>query len=189
MRAQPGELLGYGRSNRKTGEKEVVFEAGLGVAPATLEWFRHVLSEPQYTILCMTGAEPWSAFTVELANRGYDLATFRFSIRLTSAPAAPTKQLRRIQTRPGLLNARWARDPVDGTPDLCSSWQRPCSRADLNLLFALMSTPFFSREDLALRRFNAPTVRQTLEREGFDIRTFRFSVRKPATASGEQPGE
>lgn len=179
MRAQTGELLAYGRTNRKTGEKEVVFEAGAGVAPATLEWFRHVLSEPQYTILSRFGEAPWTAFTDELKARGYDLATFRCSIRLKSAPVSRPKQLRRIQTRPGLLHARWARDPVDGTPDLCGSWQRPCSRADMNLLFGLMSSPFFSREELALGITDALTVREKLAESGFDITTFRFSVRMP----------
>lgn len=177
MRAQTGELLAFGRTNRKTGEKEVVFEAGAGVAPATLAWFRRVLSEPQHTILCRIGRAPWTAFTAELRARGYDLATFRCSIQLKSAPASRPKQLRRIQTRPGLLHARWARDPVDGTPDLCSAWQRPCSRADMNLLFGLMSTPFFSCEELALGRTDALTVREKLVKSGFDITTFRFSVR------------
>jgi hypothetical protein len=181
MRADKGHLVAYGLKNRRTRAHELRFEGGEDVPQAVVEWLKNRLTQPQLTICSRLYLDPpFTAFTAELLERGYDLSTLRFSIALRSVQVPLPKRLRRIGERPGVLAARWAHAGEEGGHDLCCSWHKPGRRADMSLFFSLMSTQFYP--DLFSKDARGVTVRQELEAFGFDIRTLRFQVKMPLSA-------
>ena len=186
MNPKSGQLTVCGCLDRQSGKLSLHYKAGKGVTAADLALLKTALEEPHFTILCTNPQEkPWAPFVQELTSRGYDLKTFRFSLFKQGAEFRFPKRLQRIRQKIGTLQARWAADPDDGSPDLCASWHKPAQRGDVNLFFDWMSVPRFNQKELALLGMRAQGVklRDLLTEKGFDIRTMRFKVSKPATAT------
>ncbi len=200
-RPLPGELRGWGTRRGAT----VRFAAGAGIAPEFAERLAACFLAPRYSLLHEMGLapEPDASFVEELANRGYDLSTFRFSVFLASAGRRVSTRPQLLRQIPGVLRARWARVEFD-VPDLCTSWHVPARRADSAYFNQLLSTGTYcpaevdarkaagqwGRPDLAL--FDNGVLNR-LKNAGFDTRTLRFSVKHgqagatpgPATADGK----
>lgn len=191
-RAKPGELLARGVRNRQTGEVTVQFFAGEGVAQSSMALFQAFLAGPRYTILHVRGieAEEPTSLIDELAARGYDLETFSFSVfRKGTGPVA--KRVRKIQTTPGRLVARWAAVEFCG-PDVCTCWERPSQRADSSLLVSFFSMGRYlswspGQELGVMQLTRADELYRDFTRIGFDWRTLRMKVdhrdRKPYLAA------
>ncbi len=189
----PGELRGWGTRGGVT----VRFAAGAGIAPEFAERLAACFLEPRYHLLHEMGMapEPDASFVEELARRGYDLATFRFSVFLASAQRRVSERPQLLRQIPGVLRARWARVEFD-VPDLCTSWHVPARRADSAFLHQLLSSGSYCPSEVDARKraglWGRPDlslfengVLNRLKTAGFDTRTLRFSVRH--SQAGAEP--
>lgn len=175
---KPGELRARGvRAENSLSYVEI--EGGLGVTPEQVEFFSKSFLESRVTALNAFMRHPLEpAFVDELRARGYDLATFKFSIYLAeSAPPLP-KRLRLIGLRPGVLQSRWAK-VEHCTADTCTSWAKPCDRADSRFVLGFMSTVVYEKSGHPLLpRYSAGMNFTTnLKALGFDVKSMRLSVK------------
>ncbi len=180
-KARPGEMLGRGRRMRQGGVT-VQFDFGEGIDLVTQRWMRSQFETARRTLLTlMKPAEEDAPLLDELKERGYDLATLRFSISLTAAGHyVHPKRMSCPRQVPGVLSARWGRVPEDRTPDLVTSWARPCRKADSNLFHCWLSMFLVDDQCVSLREAVPFTLMERLKKLGFDIRTLRFKVRHSA---------
>lgn len=187
LEAQPGEFLAAGHANKVLGP-HVRFAAGEGVDPAAAKRLQAYLDEPAFTILaCLPGSDGrWKPFIAELGRRGYDISSFRFSIflrgmgpRIARWPGVP-------QGQPGVLAARWGREVHERTPDIMSFWGAPARSADSHLFQSLLSSHTANAAEFARMSLHSfpthPSMLDRLQAFGFDKRTLRLHVRKPADA-------
>jgi hypothetical protein len=177
----PGELHIRGVVN-KEGVPSLQMFVGEGVPENHAKELFGYLNETRYSILDMPWYrgehQPRQPFFQELAERDYDISTFRFSLFLRSAERKQLKRVQLIRCVPGLLHSRWARVEHDG-PDICSAWGRPCRRADSALWQSLLSAGTCSHDRMLLMRqheFPQDGLLGRLKKLGFDERTLRFSV-------------
>ncbi|PNG50157.1 hypothetical protein WDL1P1_00196 (plasmid) [Variovorax sp. WDL1] len=187
-RARPGEFLARGRRRRPDGTPYIEFHRGAGICDGDFDFLKGALLEPRVTILSFLPPHPSPdpGLLVELAQRGYDLATFSFSVQLRSAPFAHPKRLRSVPQLKATLLARWGRVEYD-CPDLCTSWGFPARRCDSSMLMGFFSTPRYTEgdgqsiytpkrqlsflEELKARHLDVRTVRMAVTRTQDDLPT------------------
>lgn len=97
-----------------------------------------------------------------------------------------TKRWRTPTARHDELLMQWGRMPKD-VPDICYAWGPGCERADARLLHCMLASqkpdvrahPLFSKM--------LPSLLEELEARGYDLTTFRLSIRKrqPATKDSQ----
>lgn len=82
--------------------------------------------------------------------------------------------------KPGELIAQWGTMPYGETSrdgELCYAWGAGCRSADISLLHFTFASPTY----LPGRFDPEPSFLKDLERRGYDLTTFRFSIRKKQT--------
>lgn len=187
FRVKPGQVLGKGVRNRKTGEISVAFEAGEGVTAEQLAFVRERLAAPRKDIRHMftPGLAAELSIVDELRERQYDLSTFKFSLFLKGPMFENKKRLVSPRQRPGVLSLRWARLPDDSTPDLICTWHRPCTRRDSNMLLGFCSTTHYSDLELARRITYHRTFTEEVSIHGFDPRSLKLEVKHTLRESAQ----
>jgi hypothetical protein len=179
MKTKIGEFRGRGR-RRRNGEVVVEFSYS-GIGDKVGSWLTAQFERPQQTLLDrfpgLGGNEPRISLIEQLKVRGYDLSTFKFSIFLKNAPELEIKKLRvpRIVSR--RLCLMWGASPGDRTPDLVSTWGLPAKRRDSNMLNCWLAVYQTCDAYGPLLQYRPTQLKEELEKQGFDIRTFRFEIR------------
>lgn len=182
--ASPGE---YRMTGTRRGPAPWREQVGEFVPPAAAQLLREALTLPAYSILHAVGygddRPAPRPFLEELAARGYDLATLRFSLfqKGYGTPRRP----RVVRCIPGALVLRWGWLSYDHSPDVTGTFAAPASRADLNLAFSLLSHPTTpTRQPVA--SYTGPSQLKKIEQAGWDMRTLDFRIDRrtvPAASS------
>lgn len=79
-----------------------------------------------------------------------------------------------VKPKKGFLTASWGRTRRDDNPDLCYTWGEDCSKADSYLLHYILCSGAFDPNSQKLE----PSLKEELERRGYDITTLKFSIQK-----------
>lgn len=83
------------------------------------------------------------------------------------------------KAKPGELKAQWGKQP-DDSPDLCYAWGGTgAQRCDAHLIHQVFTCDRYGFKGYDDRE---PSFLKELEKRGYDITTFRFSIKQKAKA-------
>lgn len=83
------------------------------------------------------------------------------------------KRYRQLKAKPNQLRSAYAKEPFE-SPDLCYAWGEGCSKADAHLLHNVFSLKRFLPNSFE----SDMSFIDELEKRGYDIKTFKFSIEK-----------
>lgn len=162
--------------------------AGEHVPAKATEVVRILFLLPRYCILhasdyrgMASGDEgPNPALLDELVTRGYSRDSVKLSLFM-KGHGTPRKP-RVLLQRPGRLLVRWGWLPYDRSPDISGTWQYPAQRADLSLVFSMLSQTWRAQRGIAADYVRGANGRWLLEDAGLDLRTLDFVAKRPLAA-------